>query len=496
MFSIKYQSTRGDEVKVTSSEAIIKGLASDGGLYVPTKFPIIEVPLYELSKMNYKELAFYIMKKYFTDFDDKELTECINNAYDEKFEIPEIALLVEKQGVYFLELFHGPTLAFKDMALSILPQLLKTACKKLNLTKEIIILTATSGDTGKAALEGFSDVEDVKVIVFYPKNGVSEIQKRQMITQNGYNTFAIGIEGNFDDAQNGVKELLNSKEFNRKLDENNYIFSSANSINIGRLIPQIIYYFYSYLKLLKNGTLKNNEKINIVVPTGNFGNILAAFYAKKMGLPVNKLICASNENNILYDFLNTGVYDRRREFKITSSPSMDILVSSNLERLLYELSDHDGKLIKSFMKKMKEEGRYKITKKNWKKLKDFYGGFAYEDEVYQIIKEVYDTSKYVIDTHTAVAYSVYKKYKEDTRDNTKTIIASTASPFKFTRSVYSALNESYDNLNDFKLINKLSEFTRLEVPNAIKGIENREILHKYTCKKDEMKSIVEKILKI
>lgn len=494
MLSIKYQSTRGEEVKITSSEAIIKGIASDGGLYIPTKFPVIELPLYELSKMSYKELALYIMKKYFTDFNDKELTECINSAYDKKFEVPEIAPLVEKQGVYFLELYHGPTLAFKDMALSILPQLLKTASKKLNITKEIIILTATSGDTGKAALEGFSNVEGVKVIVFYPKNGVSDIQKRQMITQNGFNTFVVGIEGNFDDAQNGVKELLNSKEFNRKLAENNYIFSSANSINIGRLIPQIVYYFYAYLKLLREGTLKKNEKINIVVPTGNFGNILAAFYAKKMGLPVNKLICASNENNILYDFINTGIYDIRREFKMTSSPSMDILISSNLERLLYELSGHDGKLIRSLMKEMKKEGRFKIAKKNW--LKDFYGGYAKEDEVDQIIKEVYDTDKYVIDTHTAVAYSVYKKYKENTRDNTKTIIVSTASPFKFTRSVYKALNESDDNLNDFDLINKLSDFTRLEVPKAIKDIEHREILHKDTCNKDEMKSIVKKILNI
>ncbi|QVK19516.1 threonine synthase [Mycoplasmatota bacterium] len=493
---MKYQSTRGEEVNVSSSEAIIKGIANDGGLYVPTKFPVIDLPLDELTEMSYKELAFYIMKKYFTDFDDKELKECINNAYDGKFESIDIAPSVKKQGVYFLELYHGPTLAFKDMALSILPYLLKTASKKLNITKEIIILTATSGDTGKAALEGFSNVEGVKVIVFYPKNGVSDIQKRQMITQNGLNTFVVGIEGNFDDAQTGVKELLNSKAFNKKLDENNYIFSSANSINIGRLIPQVVYYFYTYLKLLKNGSLKKDEKINIVVPTGNFGNILAAFYAKKMGLPVNKLSCASNENNILYDFINTGIYDTRRTFKMTSSPSMDILISSNLERLLYEFSNHDSKLIISLMKKMKEEGIYELPKKHQKGLKDFYTGYACEDEVCKTIKEVYDEAKYLIDPHTSVGYSVYKKYKEDTKDNTKTIIVSTASPFKFTRSVYQALNGSDDNLNDFDLINKLADYTRLEVPNAIKDIENREILHKCTCNKDEMMMIVKKILSI
>ncbi len=496
MTEIFYKSTRGENGIITSSEAIIKGIAIDGGLYVPTSFPSIDLPFYELAKMDYKELAFYIMKKYFTDFDDRELLECINSAYDEKFETSEIAPLVENQGAYFLELYHGPTLAFKDMALSILPHLLKTASKKLNITKEIVILTATSGDTGKAALEGFANVEGTKVIVFYPSKGVSEIQKRQMITQKGDNTFVIGIEGNFDDAQSGVKELFNDIQFNRKLYENNYMFSSANSINIGRLIPQVVYYFYSYLKLLRNGKLKKDEKINIVVPTGNFGNILAAFYAKKMGLPVNKLICASNENNVLYDFINTGIYDRRRELKLTSSPSMDILISSNLERLLYELSSHDDELIRNVMENLKKEGRYEITQENMKWLKDFYGGFAYENEIFDTIKDVYDSSKYVIDTHTAVAYSVYKKYKEDTRDNSKTIIASTASPFKFTRSVYKALNECDDNLNDFELINKLAEFTGLDIPNAIKDIENREILHNYTCNKDSMKSIVKKILKI
>ncbi|SKC49695.1 threonine synthase [Maledivibacter halophilus] len=489
-----YKSTRSSDLNITSSEAIVKGLAHDGGLYVPKEFPIIEKSFDELMDMNYRELAFYIMKKYFTDFEDKELLQCINSAYDEKFDSKNIAELIECSGVYFLELFHGPTLAFKDMALSILPYLLKTASKKQNIKKEIVILTATSGDTGKAALEGFADVDGIKIIVFYPEDGVSEIQKRQMITQQGKNTSVIGIEGNFDDAQNGVKEVFADKEFNNTINEKGYIFSSANSINIGRLVPQIVYYFYAYLKMLREGKIAEGENINIVVPTGNFGNILAAYYGKEMGLPVNKLICASNENNVLHDFISTGIYDIRREFKKTISPSMDILISSNLERFLYELSSKDEKLINKLMKNLKETGKYEITQDMKEKLKDFYGGYVDDEKTRETIKDVYEKSNYLIDTHTAVAYAVYKKYKKETKDEARTVIASTASPYKFTRSVMEAIDKSIEDHDDFHLIKTMSNLTGLNVPKGIKDLEKKEILHNKKCKKNEIKKVIADIL--
>lgn len=489
-----YKSTRSKKAKINASEAIIKGLADDGGLYVPMEFPVLDRPIEKLMNMNYKELAFYIMKMYLTDFEEDELNECIDKAYDKKFDTPLIAPVVEKVGANFLELYHGPTLAFKDMALSILPHLLKTASRKIGLDKEIVILTATSGDTGKAALEGFANVEGIKIIVFFPEDGVSEIQKRQMITQEGSNTFVIGIKGNFDDAQTGVKKIFGDTEFNYEINQRGYIFSSANSINVGRLIPQIVYYFYAYLNLLKEGKIQKNEKINIVVPTGNFGNILAAYYGKKMGLPVNKLICASNENNVLYDFINTGVYDRKREFKKTISPSMDILVSSNLERFLYELSGQDEELIKDMMKKLSEDGRYEITDKMKKGLSDFYGGYTNDAKTYETIKEVYEDSGYLIDPHTAVAYAVYKKYKEDTGDNTKTVIASTASPFKFTRSVMKAISDDFGSMGDFELVKEMSKLTELEVPKGIKDLCKKDILHKKTCESNEIKSVISEIL--
>ncbi|GAI09827.1 unnamed protein product, partial [marine sediment metagenome] len=331
-----------------------------------------------------------------------ELKYCINQAYDKKFDTPTIAPLTKKMGVYFLELYHGPTLAFKDMALSILPRLLKKAAQKLNLKKEIVILTATSGDTGKAALEGFAGAKGTKIIVFFPLRGVSKIQERQMLTQEGENTFAIGIRGNFDDAQKGVKEIFEDPDFNKKMDEKNYIFSSANSINIGRLIPQIVYYFYAYLNLCCMGEIKAGEKINIAVPTGNFGNILAAYYAKEMGLPMNKLICASNENKVLADFFNSGIYDKRRELVMTISPSMDILMSSNLERLLWSISEGENELVKELMNSLGKKGLYQINSEMKKKLKDFYGGFAPQEESRQYIKEVFEKSKYLLDPHTAV----------------------------------------------------------------------------------------------
>ena len=496
MSDLYFKSTRGSNEKVLSSQAIVNGIAEDGGLYIPEFLPKIGKPLSYLKEMNYDELAFHIMKKFFTDFEDLVLQECIKKAYDSKFGDPAIVPLIEKGGAYFLELYHGPTLAFKDMALSILPHLLRAACIKLDIDEEIVILTATSGDTGKAALEGFSDVEGTKIVVFYPRDGVSQIQERQMITQEGSNTYAIAIEGNFDDAQKGVKEIFNDKNFNKILRNNNYIFSSANSINIGRLVPQIVYYIYSYLNLSKLGKISKNERINIVVPTGNFGNILAAYYAKKMGLPVNKLICASNENNVLYDFINTGIYDKKRKLKATSSPSMDILVSSNLERLLYDLCENDTGVVKSLIEKLNKRGEYRITPNMKHKLKDFYGGFATDNEVSETIRDVYKSFNYLIDPHTAVAYNVYQKYIRDTKDTTKTIIASTASPFKFPNSVMKAVDDKFSNYDDFALLEKIAKISNCSIPKSLKDIDKRKILHNTVCKREDMKSIISRILKI
>ncbi|MCT4686743.1 threonine synthase [Vallitalea sp.] len=491
-----YKSTRGGESNIQASLAIIKGLACDGGLFVPNEIPKLDKPLEDLLDLEYKDLAYEIMKLYLTDFTEEELRYCINNAYDDKFDTKEIAPIVKKNRAHYLELFHGSTIAFKDMALSILPYLMKVSAKKQNIDKEIVILTATSGDTGKAALAGFADVEGIKIIVFYPKDGVSPIQKQQMVTQKGDNTYVVGIEGNFDDAQNGVKEIFNNAEFAQLMDNNGYRFSSANSINIGRLIPQIVYYFYAYTKMVASGDIKIGEDFNVVVPTGNFGNILAAYYAKNMGLPIHQLICASNDNKVLYDFMNTGVYNRKREFVLTISPSMDILISSNLERLLYKISGSKESVISDLMSSLSSKGEYEISDDMKKGLKDFYGNYASIDETYDAIKEVFHNSGYLIDSHTAVGSSVYKKYMKDTGDNRKTVIASTASPYKFTRSVMKAIDESYEKYDDFELIKKMNELTGVEVPDAIKDIVGAKIRHKMICDKDKMKETVEEILSL
>lgn len=440
--SLLYRSTRSADVKVTASQAILKGLAADGGLYVPESIPALDVSLEELAGMDYREVAYEVMKLFITDFTEEELKNCINKAYDSKFDTDEIAPLVNADGAYFLELFHGATIAFKDMALSILPHLLTTSARKNNIKNDIVILTATSGDTGKAALAGFADVKGTKIIVFYPKHGVSPIQEKQMVTQKGDNTYVVGIEGNFDDAQTGVKTMFGDSELAKELDANGFQFSSANSINIGRLVPQVVYYVYAYTRLLANNEIKNGDRINVVVPTGNFGNILAAYYAKNMGLPIAKLICASNENKVLFDFFKTGTYDRNREFVLTSSPSMDILISSNLERLIYRIAGDDANANKELMDSLKKDGRYTITDDMRAKLEDFYGNYASEAETAEAIKSIYYNTGYVIDTHTAVAASVYKKYVAETSDETKTVIASTASPFKFTRSVMDAIDKA------------------------------------------------------
>ena len=397
-------------------------------------------------------------------------------------------------GAYYLELFHGATIAFKDMALSILPHLLTTSAKKNNVKNEIVILTATSGDTGKAAMAGFADVPGTKIIVFYPKNGVSPVQEKQMVTQKGNNTYVVGITGNFDDAQTGVKKMFNDKNMAEELSNAGYQFSSANSINIGRLVPQIVYYVYAYATLYKNGEIKAGEKINVTVPTGNFGNILAAFYAKNMGLPIEKLICASNENKVLYDFFSTGSYDRNRDFILTTSPSMDILISSNLERLIYRIAGEDADKTREMMNELSKDGKYEITAEMRAQLKDFYGNYATEEETAKIIKKLYEDTGYVIDTHTAVAACVYEKYKTATKDDTKTVIASTASPFKFTRSVMDAIDHKYDAMEDFELIDKLSEIANVKVPNAIEEIRTAPVLHDTVVEVAEMSAIVKKLL--
>ncbi len=489
-----YKSTRGDSQPVTASQAILKGLADDGGLYVPTALPKLEVSLQELSKMNYQETAYEVMKLFFTDFTEQELKDCIKKAYDQKFDIEEIVSIVKADGAYYLELFHGATIAFKDMALSILPHLMITAAKKNGVKNDIVILTATSGDTGKAALAGFADIEGTKIIVFYPKNGVSPIQEKQMLTQKGKNTYVVGITGNFDDAQTGVKELFHDKQLAKELEEAGFQFSSANSINIGRLVPQIVYYVYTYAHLLAEGEIKENESIHVAVPTGNFGNILAAYYAKNMGILIDKLICASNENKVLYDFFTTGIYDKNRDFILTSSPSMDILISSNLERLIYRIGEEDDKNNKLLMEQLKKEGRYEITEQMKQKLSDFYGGYATEEQIKEKIKNLYEKAGYVIDTHTAVASVVYDKFKKETEDKTKTVIASTASPYKFTRSVLDAIDIKYDGWEDFALVDELSQISGVAVPEAMEEIRTAPILHHQVCRPEEMKEMVKEIL--
>ena len=490
-----YSSTRNSEKKFTASQAILKGLADDGGLFVPESIPALDVSIEELSKMSYQETAYAVMKKFLTDFTEEELKNCIDRAYDSKFDTPQIAPLVNADGAYYLELFHGSTIAFKDMALSILPHLLTTAAKKNNVKNDIVILTATSGDTGKAAMAGFADVEGTQIIVFYPKNGVSPIQEKQMLTQKGANTHVVGIHGNFDQAQSAVKKMFNDKDLEKVMDDAGYQFSSANSINIGRLVPQIVYYVYAYAKLYANGDIAKDEKINVVVPTGNFGNILAAFYAKNMGLPIAKLICASNENKVLYDFFTTGEYNKNREFILTNSPSMDILISSNLERLIYRIAGNDATKNAGLMKELSETGKYTVTPEMKEKLTDFYGNYTSEKETGEAIKKRYEDTGYVIDTHTAVAAGVYDKYKKETGDTkTKTVIASTASPFKFTRSVMEAIDPKYASMGDFELVDELSKIANVKVPQAIEDIRSAKILHDTECDVDKMEDTVKAFL--
>ena len=495
-----YVSTRGWYGKVTSAEAIKRGLAPDGGLFVPdTQVRLDHEEIVSLSKMDYKERAIFILRRFLDDYTDEELAECVNGAYGSgKFDGAGVAPVVKlSENAYMLELWHGPTCAFKDVALQLLPRLLVKANKKTSEDCETVILVATSGDTGKAALEGFRDVEGTRIIVFFPDDGVSQVQKMQMVTQEGSNVYVIGVRGNFDDTQSGVKAIFSDEELGADMLRNGFRFSSANSINWGRLVPQIVYYFSAYADLLATGEIKEGEKINITVPTGNFGNILASWYAREMGLPVNKLICASNENNVLTEFINTGIYNREREFRKTISPSMDILISSNLERLLFELAGRDAGQVRDWMDRLKNEGRYAIYGEEKRKLNEMYWAqYSTEQETVETIREVYQEYGYLVDPHTAVGIDVYEKYVIATGDMTKTVIASTASPFKFNRSVAGAIfgEDRIAGMDEFELLDVLSRHCSLPVPAGLAGLAQRPVLHKRICNREDMKDQVMQIL--
>ncbi|MEG0846873.1 MAG: threonine synthase [Niameybacter sp.] len=490
-----YQSTRNQTINITETEAILQGISKEGGLFVPKELPKMDFELNALLDFNYQTLAYRVIRLFFDNLKEEDLKGCIAHAYDEKFDTPMIAPVKTTQTAHFLELFHGPTLAFKDMALSILPYLMTTSKRYEQEDKEIIILTATSGDTGKAALEGFADVPGTKIIVFFPEEGVSDVQKRQMTTQKGENTLVVGIKGNFDDAQTGVKQIFADQAFEAELAAQGFVFSSANSINIGRLVPQVVYYFYAYGRLAQEGSLQVGEPMNVVVPTGNFGNILAAYYAKCMGLPIGKFICASNKNNVLTDFFEKGIYDRRRDFFVTNSPSMDILISSNLERFLYYMCEGDTTLVTEFMEDLRTKGYYKVTEKMQEKMQLFEAGFADDETTLAMIKKVYEEENYLMDTHTAVAYAVYDSYKTRTKDLTPTVIASTASPYKFTGSVMCALDKKYETQNDFVLLKEMEKLLNNQMPEGIRGIETLPIRHQCVCEVTRMKETIADFLK-
>ncbi|MDO5132264.1 MAG: threonine synthase [Eubacteriales bacterium] len=493
MKEVLYKSTRSDNAPVSASKAILMGLAPDGGLFVPAWFPSFDRSLAELAGMDYRGVAYEVMKLLLTDFTEEELRGCIRSAYGDNFDVPEIVPMRKADDAWFLELFHGPTIAFKDMALQILPYLMTTSMKKNREDKEIVILTATSGDTGKAAMAGFADVPGTRIMVFYPKDGVSSIQERQMVTQKGENTCVVGIRGNFDDAQSEVKRIFGDAALRGEMAEKGFAFSSANSINIGRLVPQVVYYVFAYTRLLKEGVVREGEKADFVVPTGNFGNILAAYYAARMGLPVGRLVCASNTNKVLYDFFATGTYDRRREFILTSSPSMDILISSNLERLIYHISGEDAAVTAALMKDLGEKGVYTITEQMKEGLSLFAGGWADEEQTASVIRRLYESEGYVIDPHTAVAADVYDAYRRETGDRTPAVIASTASPFKFENSVMRALGEPAD-LPDLELADRLSEKAGVAVPEAVNMLRTAPVRHNIVCGRDGMQAEVRKFL--
>ena len=491
--TLVYQSTRDKNNTVTASQAILQGLATDGGLFTPMTYPQVELDFEKLKDASYQDVAKLVLSAFLDDFTPEELDYCIQNAYDSKFDTPAIAPVVKLDNQYNLELFHGSTIAFKDMALSILPYLMTTAAKKHGTDKKIVILTATSGDTGKAAMAGFADVPGTEIIVFYPKDGVSKVQELQMTTQVGDNTHVIAIDGNFDDAQTNVKHMFNDADLRARLAAHKMQFSSANSMNIGRLVPQIVYYVYAYAQLVKTNQITAGDLVNFTVPTGNFGNILAAYYAKQIGLPVGKLICASNENKVLTDFFATKTYDKKRNFKVTSSPSMDILVSSNLERLIFHLLGNSADKTASLMQALAEEGHYTLADYDESILDLFAAGFATEAETSAEIKRVYETSKYIEDPHTAVASAVYHAYRENSGDATATVIASTASPYKFPVVAVEAVT-GQTGLSDFQALAQLHELSGVALPPAVDGLETAPVRHTTSVAANQMQAAVETYL--
>jgi len=496
---MQYQSTRDKNIKISSAEAIKRGISEEGGLFVPESVPAVSLEeIKSMAEIKYVERAKMLLSKFLTDYTSEEIEDCCTKAYSAAKFGSEDTAPVTKLGsdMYILELWHGPTCAFKDMALQILPHFLTKALKKTGEDKTVVILVATSGDTGKAALEGFRDVDGTVIQVFYPEEGVSNIQKLQMVTQEGSNVSVIAVKGNFDDAQTGVKKIFTDEEYKAELASKGYSLSSANSINWGRLVPQIVYYFSAYADLLKNNEINIGDKINICVPTGNFGNILAAYYAKLMGLPVNKLICASNKNSVLTEFITTGTYSRNRDFYTTISPSMDIIISSNLERLLYIMSDMDDELIAGYMSDLSTKGEYTVSGDIAAKIEnDFAAGCCDDENTKTTINKIKEEYNYTVDTHTAVALKVYLDYSAKTGDKTKTVIASTANPYKFNQSVLEAVSdEKFDAYDEFELLDKLSEISGLEIPASLSGLKQKEIRFKTTCDKTGMKNAVSEFL--
>ena len=492
---MEYRSTRGNKKQtLTSAAAVLQGLAPDGGLYVPVKFPHPEFKLEQLTELSYQQAAKLILQWFFDDFSDNQITASVTAAYRDQFDQTQIVPVTEnKAGNDYMELFHGPTLAFKDLALQLLPQLMTKAVKIQQVNNQIMILTATSGDTGTASMRGFSDVAGTQVIVFYPEGGVSPVQLKQMLSQPGNNLKVVAVKGNFDQAQSMVKQIFNDQSFNQQLHEQGTQFSSANSMNIGRLIPQVAYYFYTYAQLVKRGEITNGTTINFAVPTGNFGDILAGYYAKKLGLPINKLICASNQNNVLTDFFKTGIYDRNRPFYLTNSPSMDILVSSNLERLLFMIADEDENTVIDLMDQLKRNGKYQITTAMKAKLNDFIGGSADEMQIKQEIKRVFGESKYAIDPHTAVASSVVHQYQQKTGDKTPTVIVSTASPYKFPETVFEAITGKQVKQPGLPAVQQLNELLQDKLPVGIQELFTTKSRQEVVIETSEMRNLIKSV---
>ena len=496
-----YTSTRDKSIKVTASQAIAQGISEEGGLFVPCEMPQFSMDkINSMVKMSYIDRAKTVLKEFLTDFTEDELSYCVEGAYSaDKFSSAAIAPTVHIDGnKNILELWHGPTCAFKDMALQLLPYLMTVSAKKTAEGKTIVILVATSGDTGKAALEGFKDVDKTKILVFYPVDGVSPMQKLQMTTQEGENVSVCAINGNFDDAQSAVKSIFTNSEIKNELAKKNMMFSSANSINWGRLVPQIVYYFSTYCDMISMNKINAGDEINVVVPTGNFGNILAGFYAKQMGLPIKMLICASNSNNVLTDFLKTGTYDKNRAFYTTTSPSMDILISSNLERLLYHMSGNNDSLVADLMKQLSENGKYTVSDELIGKIQNtFDAGFTSETDVDETIKNHFDKYNYLCDTHTAVAVKVYDEYAARTGDDIPTVIDSTASPYKFSKSVLSAISGgNTPQLDEFSMVDELNRVTKAEVPAPLASLKEKTARFNNVCDKENISEMVFKLLNL